>query len=183
MGQLEGMSIYASDFQELLRQHFNQILRIRRTVPKKAVPRHELSVHIDPQSITIHERAHHGKNFGVSFTVDAIVPCSVTLYWGASVSACNEFVQRRKHDQVEWKSSSRGSFSPPKSASGDTASGMRWPLSPASPQRGSGNLLELEEIQVGYMPSAGASASSAKSPAIFAHGQYYLKSDEFLLPA
>merc|ERR1719324_1773729 len=51
--QLEGMSIYANDLQMLIRQHFNQILRIRRTVPPKPVARHALSVHLQPDSVAI----------------------------------------------------------------------------------------------------------------------------------
>merc|ERR1719160_287375 len=74
--QLEGMSIYANDFQMLIRQHFNQILRIRRTVPPKRVARHSLSIHVHPDSVTAYagEGAEKAQGaFGVQFTVDASV--------------------------------------------------------------------------------------------------------------
>ncbi|CAE8721650.1 unnamed protein product, partial [Polarella glacialis] len=84
--QLEGMSIYARDFQVIIRQHFNQILRIRRTVPPKLVTRHEISAHLLPESITcVSAEPGCPAGFGVEFTVDALAPCCVRLYWGVSV--------------------------------------------------------------------------------------------------
>ena len=48
---LDRMSIFADDFQQIIRQHFNQILRIRRTVPSKMIPQVQLIVHVQPESV------------------------------------------------------------------------------------------------------------------------------------
>jgi len=93
---LEGMSIYAQDFQMLIRQHFNQILRIQRTVPPKKLPRHALSVDLQPESVELVSSSDEpASRQSVSFRLHALAPCTVRLYWGVSVVACNELVQRR----------------------------------------------------------------------------------------
>lgn len=115
--QLEGMSIYANDFHVLIRQHFNQILRIRRTVPPKRIMRHTLSSHVQPDSISVWfgegSSGQENRAFGVQFTVDSLVPCCVKLFWGVSVAACNEFVQQRHQSSQcdivgRWGSGSSG---------------------------------------------------------------------------
>lgn len=90
---LDRMSIYAKDFQRLIRQHFIQILRMRRTVPPQEVSRHPLAVHLLPETIKV-VRDHCGR-LGVKFQVDARSPCSVRLYWGVSTSACNYLLKTR----------------------------------------------------------------------------------------
>jgi len=91
--QLGGMSLYANDFQLLIRQHFNQIVRIRRAVPPKPVTRHALSVHIQPNTIAI-TQGDVAAHLGVRFMVDTLAPCWVNLFWGVPMNACNDLVQR-----------------------------------------------------------------------------------------
>mmetsp|Transcript_61244 Transcript_61244/g.145787 ORF Transcript_61244/g.145787 Transcript_61244/m.145787 type:complete len:649 (+) Transcript_61244:108-2054(+) len=95
--QLEGMSIYANDFQMLIRQHFNQILRIQRTVPPRRLPRHAMTIDLQPESLGLVNDDGPGAEArqGVSFKIDALAPCSVKLYWGVSIASCNEVLQRR----------------------------------------------------------------------------------------
>ncbi|CEL93991.1 unnamed protein product [Vitrella brassicaformis CCMP3155] len=84
---LDGMSSYAKDFQRLVRAHFNQILRMRRTVPPTTVPRVSVFVAVDAASLRVVSDTSpgHGARVGVQFRFDASVPCSITLYWGASL--------------------------------------------------------------------------------------------------
>lgn len=202
--QLEGMSIYAKDFQMLIRQHFNQILRIRRTVPPKLVTRHELSVHLHPDSIacvSADEEKGSPTGLGVEFTVDALVPCCVRLYWGVSAQACNDFVQHRHASSVEAQPLSRR-------AGNAVASGLRgmrgrWTsrsAAYANPES-TRSLLEMEELGLSTSTSSSSSAVSPPTEAtarvgglgdiggaapedqLFAAGQYLAHSRDFFLPA
>eukprot|EP00931_Biecheleriopsis_adriatica_P012073 TRINITY_DN11316_c0_g1_i2.p1 TRINITY_DN11316_c0_g1~~TRINITY_DN11316_c0_g1_i2.p1 ORF type:complete len:551 (+),score=94.52 TRINITY_DN11316_c0_g1_i2:40-1692(+) len=187
--QLEGMSVYARDFQMLIRQHFNQILRIRRTVPAKLVMRQELLAHLHPDSIGCvwvgeEESCGGPLGFGVEFTIDTQVPCCVRLYWGVSVQACNDFVQQRH---------SQGSEAPGRRTTG---SGMckglrgRWGArsSCANPET-TRSLLELEDLSTSTAMSSGAIASGASSATgadekqLFLPGQFVAHSRDFFLPA
>mmetsp|Transcript_100015 Transcript_100015/g.322487 ORF Transcript_100015/g.322487 Transcript_100015/m.322487 type:complete len:594 (-) Transcript_100015:1551-3332(-) len=196
--QLEGMSIYATDFQMLIRQHFNQILRIRRTVPPKPVTRHALSIHLHPDSISVWSsdaaggvgnRA--GSSFGVQFTVDALVPCCVKLYWGVSIPACNEFVQRRQNGSQasgdtagRWGSGRGGKGSGGRgngaAVEGNVGRGRRWPRPPTSAQESTRSLLEMEELNGITAPGAGANEDNQN---VFAPGQFKAQSRDFFLPA
>ena len=156
--QLEAMSIYVNDFQMLIRQHFNQILRLRRTVPPKLVTRHELTTHVHPESISclwVGEEDSGGgpMGFGVEFDIDASAPCCVRLYWGLSAQACNEFVQR---SQAPEQSSRR--------QGGSTSSALRnlrgrWAgrTAYANPET-TRSLLEMEEL--GGSAASGSAESS-----------------------
>lgn len=84
---LPGLSVFAWDLQEIIRQHFNQILRIRRTVPPVPIKRHALSVHIDPGSVTVNDNS-------VEFRVDALAPCRVRVFWGSTAAECKELMER-----------------------------------------------------------------------------------------
>lgn len=205
--QLEGMSIYASDFQVLVRQHFNQILRIRRTVPPKPVPRLPLTIHLHPDSIGI---AHPGSDstapeadtpdhsapgsFGVQFSADVSVPCSVKLFWGVSATACDEFVQRHQQKDTPGRRSGRGGRGLGRGLSlpgGDSGAGgvaaaaseggsrRCWPRAAPVPQDSTRSLLEMEEMTESSGQVAGVSGTEGQGA--FLAGQF--ASRDFFLPA
>lgn len=87
---LDRMSVYAQDFQQLIRQHFNQILRMRRTVPPKEVPQHQLRVHLHPESLEVTTSK---DKVSLGFVFDASVECNISFYWGPTVEACNKLVK------------------------------------------------------------------------------------------
>lgn len=91
--QLNRMSIYAKDFQQLIRQHLNQILRMRRTVPWREASRHMLAAHLQPESL---QAVGAGSRLGLTFTVDALEACRARLYWGVSVTACDGLLQQAR---------------------------------------------------------------------------------------
>ncbi|CAJ1388507.1 unnamed protein product [Effrenium voratum] len=183
--QLEAMSIYAQDFQMLIRQHFNQILRIRRTVPPKLVARHEVTAHVHPESIRclwVGEEDSGGgpMGFGVEFDIDASVPCCVQLYWGVNAQACNEFVHR---SQAESSQSRRGnSLGPLRNLRGRWTGG-RSCTNPETTR----SLLEMEDLTSSNCVApegrnAPASAETAEDR-LFAPSQYHSQSRDFFLPA
>eukprot|EP00434_Breviolum_minutum_P013445 symbB.v1.2.011852.t1/scaffold801.1/size161289/8 len=75
---------------QLIRQHFNQILRMRRTVPAKEVPQHQMRVHLHPESLQV---ANSNDKVVLQFLFDASVECSISFYWGATVDACNKLLK------------------------------------------------------------------------------------------
>ena len=194
--QLEAMSIYVHDFQMLIRQHFNQILRLRRTVPPKPVVRHELTTHVHPESISclwVGEEDSGGgpMGFGVEFDIDASAPCCVRLYWGLSVQACNEFVQRSQAPEQSRRHASTGS-------TGSTFRSLRgrWTgrTACANPET-TRSLLEMEELG-GAAPGAAESAASnwpaqyaqsatteANEEPPFSSSSCFAQSRDFFLPA
>mmetsp|Transcript_40587 Transcript_40587/g.107563 ORF Transcript_40587/g.107563 Transcript_40587/m.107563 type:complete len:337 (-) Transcript_40587:190-1200(-) len=87
-----GMSLHAGDIQQLSRKHFDQLQRMH--APPRPVVRHVASVHLLPDSINVWSL---GEAFGLTFTVDASVPCRVQLFWGVSVAACTELSRRGGH--------------------------------------------------------------------------------------
>jgi len=172
---LVGLSVYADDFQVLIRQHFNQILRIRRTVPSKKVIRHQVSAHVQPDSLKLWSGEADGPrgdgHFGVKFSVDALAPCSIRLFWGVSVAACNEFVAHRTQnnggdnaDSLQGRGGARAAAAAASSSSGrgDSAGAGR-------------SLLEMEDLN--------SSAMSQASAALFGPGQFALQSKEAFLTA
>ncbi|CAK0908893.1 unnamed protein product [Prorocentrum cordatum] len=196
--QLEGMSFYASDFQMLIRQHFNQILRIRRTVPPKPVARHALSIHLHPDTIGVlsgsgppGDRASGA--FGVQFACDALVPCCVKLFWGVSVPACNQFVHRLQHgsqasdEALGWWGAGRdggaGSVREALVRAGAEGGGRarRWPRPGSSAQDTTRSLLEMEDIS--GRDSAPGASSGQDSQQVFQAGQYWAQSRDFYMPA
>mmetsp|Transcript_51361 Transcript_51361/g.159225 ORF Transcript_51361/g.159225 Transcript_51361/m.159225 type:complete len:286 (+) Transcript_51361:1279-2136(+) len=98
------MSIYAEDLQQLIRQHFNQILRMRRMVPPREVPRHAVQCHVRPESLEVIG----DELLGVRFVMDSQLPCVVRLYWGASVSACQSLCRQFQSDDAGCSFGSRG---------------------------------------------------------------------------
>mmetsp|Transcript_55806 Transcript_55806/g.181209 ORF Transcript_55806/g.181209 Transcript_55806/m.181209 type:complete len:693 (+) Transcript_55806:769-2847(+) len=210
--QLEGMSIYASEFQMLIRQHFNQILRIRRTVPSKPVARHSLSVHLDPATIEVVLGS--DGTFGVQFSVDAAVPCCVQLYWGVAVAACNDFAQRRSSAAAPWgeRGGGAGGHDAPsgrRGGSGGRSSGSagdashhgavsgvgrggsrghhgqgRWPTRQGAGGAAQESTLSLLEMeQLGEAAVRSGAGRAEVQGSIFAAGQYVAMSREFFLPA
>lgn len=95
---LYGMSLYMEDLQLIIRQHFNQILRMRRTVAPRKVNRHAVSAHLRPESLDSFEES---GRLGVQFVVDALAPSAVRLYWGVSEAACQAFMQQHQGQQPE----------------------------------------------------------------------------------
>jgi len=196
--QLEGMSIYANDFQILIRQHFNQILRIRRTVPPKPVTRLALSVHLHPDSIGVcsGDGAHGagartGTSFGVQFTVDALVPCCVKLFWGVSVPACNDFVQRRQHGNQanvdihgRWNTGRGGKGCGGRGgtvvAEANVGRGRRWPRPATTAAESTRSLLEMEELSGTTVAGTRVSEDNQN---IFLPGQFVAQSRDWFLPA
>ena len=187
------MSIYVNDFQMLIRQHFNQILRLRRTVPPKPVTRHELTTHVHPESISclwVGEEDSGGgpMGFGVEFDIDASAPCCVRLYWGLSAQACSEFVQRSQapeHSSRRHASTSSALRSLRGRWTGRTAC--------ANPET-TRSLLEMEEL--GSAAASGAaetsastwtasqpSASDANEEPPFTSSSFFAQSRDFFLPA
>jgi len=191
---LEAMSIYANDFQMLIRQHFNQILRMRRTVPSKEVPRLDLPAHVHPESITCQwtdERDAGGgpMGFGVEFVIDASVPCCVRLYWGVSAQSFNEFVQQRSQTTPEQFGRRPG---PVSAAIALRNLRGRWTgrTACANPET-TRSLLEMEELTSAAAPSSTETASTWTAPAatdagedpLLFHGTCFAQSRDFFLPA
>lgn len=174
---LVGLSLYADDFQVLIRQHFNQILRIRRTVPSKKVIRHQISAHVQPDSLALWSGEADGPradgHFGLRFSVDALAPCSVRLFWGVSVSAANEFVARRQQSTGGESADARrgGSRGGPRSGAASSSRGASGAADPAAGR----SLLEMEELN--------GTAVSQASAALFGPGQFALQSKEVFLTA
>eukprot|EP00927_Polykrikos_kofoidii_P026395 TRINITY_DN23506_c0_g3_i1.p1 TRINITY_DN23506_c0_g3~~TRINITY_DN23506_c0_g3_i1.p1 ORF type:complete len:625 (+),score=95.93 TRINITY_DN23506_c0_g3_i1:153-1877(+) len=170
---LEGVSIHADDFQMLIRQHFNQLLRMRRTVPPKMVTRHALSVHLHPDSIRSMPDGRASGACGVEFVVDTSVPCCVKLFWGVSLAACNEFGQQRP---VPGDSSGRGGGDRGGSGSGNAGNARRWPRPLSASQDATRGSLELEELlRLGNDANQGMT--------FFQTSQFVAQSREFFLPA
>eukprot|EP00928_Gymnodinium_smaydae_P062916 TRINITY_DN46646_c0_g1_i1.p1 TRINITY_DN46646_c0_g1~~TRINITY_DN46646_c0_g1_i1.p1 ORF type:complete len:660 (-),score=64.20 TRINITY_DN46646_c0_g1_i1:81-2000(-) len=189
--QLESMSLYANDFQLLIRQHFNQILRIRRTVPPRPLSRYSMSVHVHPESLSVCSGSTSASesaegpaapgvgSFGVKFEADALAPCSVRLYWGVSAAACSDFVHRYQQTEVnEPPSSGRGRARGGRSVVGG------WPSRSTANADSQRSLLEMEEIEGPtaapcLRPGAGAGDQGG---GVFLPGQYSAHSRDFFLP-
>lgn len=189
--QLEGMSVYADDFQLLIRQHFNQILRIRRTVPPKPMSRYSMSIHIHPDSMAVcsGDAPPQGENparssgaFGVKFTADAMAPCSVRLFWGVSAAACNEFVQKHQADDTAAGRRNGGIRGGRGRGVGPLSAAPSWASrSGSATQESQRSLLEMEEMD-GH--AAGSNLSSGETAlGLFPAGQYVVQSRDFFLPA
>lgn len=183
--QLEGMSIYANDFQMLIRQHFNQILRIRRTVPPKKVARHSLSIHVHPDSLTVYsgEDADRAQGaFGVQFTVDAMTPCSVKLFWGVSVAACNEF--GRLHAGTSSADGGAGrNWGGAATAEAGAGRRRRSRQGATTAQESTRSLLEMEELGGSAVGGVAGGVGGKESQSLFLPGQYMAQSRDFFLPA
>ncbi|CAJ1402720.1 unnamed protein product [Effrenium voratum] len=87
---LAKMSIHAQEFQWLIRQHFNQILRMRRSVPAKQVPQLEVLVHLHPESLRL---VSSEEEVTLEFTFDSSAPCCISVYWGLSPAAWDKLVR------------------------------------------------------------------------------------------
>lgn len=99
---LHRMSVYMEDFQLIIRQHFNQILRMRRTVAPGEAARYAILAHLRPESLSTFEEF---GQLGLQFVVDTLAPCAVKLYWGVSEAACQAFLQQqnqqKQHQQMQ----------------------------------------------------------------------------------
>ncbi|KAF8819505.1 hypothetical protein IE077_000916 [Cardiosporidium cionae] len=91
----DGAGSFSKDFVRLFRTHFNQIIRRKRIVPPVAIPRINVMVSIDPESLqtTISD----GKpNF--SFSLDASTPCVVQLFWGVRSASFMELINNQNKE-------------------------------------------------------------------------------------
>lgn len=148
--QLTGTSIYAEDFQELTPQHFFHILRIRGFVRGQPVNRLALFSHLRPESLTAFRRNTGNEElFGVNFTIDVSAPCSVRLFWGVSVAACNR-LHKRLCDKVGDNRRRRGTERA-------QSSRLRWPslFGNATSSQLSQPLLSPRDVVVGSETDAG----------------------------
>uniref|UniRef100_A0A7S4SQ33 RING-type domain-containing protein n=1 Tax=Alexandrium monilatum TaxID=311494 RepID=A0A7S4SQ33_9DINO len=144
---LDSMSIYAQELQQLIRQHFNQILRMRRAVPPREVSRHTVQCHVRPESL----EAVGDELLGVRFLVDALHPCAVRLYWGVSVPACQSLLRQFQSDDLEVA----GHSSPSR--------GQRWSSTEAGRPSALAPLLPAGSVASGALRQA-AWASTAPAP-------------------
>jgi len=147
---LQHMSIYAKTFQQLFRQHFNQILRMRRMVPPREVSRQALCVHMHPETLV----AVGEEQLGVRFTVDSLAPFVMRLYWGVPIAACNALLRQNGGTASSGLEGGSGPTSTGRSTAHRVApveAVARWPaaLAPLLPQG----------------PGASAAAASASSVA------------------
>jgi len=165
--RLQRMSIYAKDFGILIRQHFNQILRMRQTVPPQSMPRYRLASHIDPTSVELHDV---GGSYGASFVADTSMTCRARLYWGVSSAACEELPQRMRMKQKAHPSSGPDTRvqSAQRPQAGDTAVAAR-------------SLLELEQSLHPRTASSSSASSSIDEDAdiVFSSREYYACSRSF----
>eukprot|EP00929_Paragymnodinium_shiwhaense_P028634 TRINITY_DN16568_c0_g1_i1.p1 TRINITY_DN16568_c0_g1~~TRINITY_DN16568_c0_g1_i1.p1 ORF type:complete len:409 (-),score=42.49 TRINITY_DN16568_c0_g1_i1:22-1248(-) len=171
---LDGMSLYSKEFQLLLRHHFNQILRMRRSVPPRDVDRRALVAHLLPETLVATseeletsqstvQRASLREDLlplplptvrlGIRFKADLREPCMVRLYWGVPVSACNDFL--RHH--------CRG---------GPTLTGNMSPRLDSGQGRSQRSVVELEHGAAslnwsGHSNSSGSSSMSSSGRALF----------------
>jgi len=172
---LQGMSVYSNELQQILRHHFNQILRIHNSrVPPALVARHALSVHLHPESIQLSEGVALEAG-GVRFTVDAALPCRIKLFWGVSTRACNELVQRQSASDGRGSSVSDAEGSPGRSS-------RRWLPGTGSPQESSRSLLEMEKMEGGALPGLlpGINYGDVN---VFSSSQYAGSTTDLFLPA
>lgn len=163
---LERMSLHAEDFQLLIRQHFNQILRMRRTVPAREVARHLLQSHVQPESLKV-VQDEEGR-ISVSFLVDSSSQCAVRLYWGVGVSACNALLRHAAdHEEALWPGRagawmSRPGGSPPRGYAAAAQSSAATTGTGAGPMNGS--MLEMESNGSCLEGVSHTSSSSSTSP-------------------
>ena len=192
--QLEAMSIYAEDFMVLIRQHFNQILRIRRTVPPKLVTRQEVFAHVHPESIRclwVGEEDSGGgpMGFGVEFDIDASVPCCVQLYWGVNAQACNDLHRSHGSESSTRRTGGSGSITAGsitgslRNLRGRWANGRTY----ANPET-TRSLLEMEDLTTSAACQAESGSYAAPSPEasedrIFSSSQCLVQSRDFFLPS
>ncbi|CAJ1437552.1 unnamed protein product [Effrenium voratum] len=121
---LAKMSIHAQEFQWLIRQHFNQILRMRRSVPAKQVPQLEVLVHLHPDAqlraefdweslrlVSSEEEAAllHllAGEVTLEFTFDSSAPCCISVYWGLSPAAWDKLDMDQQRNRAMRSTSSR----------------------------------------------------------------------------
>lgn len=181
--QLENMSIYAQDFQILIRQHFNQILRIRRTVPAMPVQRLALSVHVRPESMRTWfgegGRAAGSTLCGVQFEVDTLAQCSIQLFWGVPVRACNEVIQRLRGDGDSAESRNGGR----RNGGQGQGRGQTRRQQSGTPDSAARSLLEMEEMSDAAAGPRRGTGQAVESETPFPVTQFAARSREFFLPA
>lgn len=87
---LDRMSFYASNLQEIIRQHFNQLLRIRPAVPARDVAQLKVSVHLQPESLRCSEVLVDGlAHLQLSFLANSLEPFHVMLW---DERRCNSWI-------------------------------------------------------------------------------------------
>lgn len=106
---LDGLSLYTTDLQEIIRQHFNQLLRIRPTVPARDIAKVKILAHLQPESLQCSKVVEVDVSSMVSvtklrlvFKVDSLQPFKVQLFWG---QRCHDLLLQLADDvdvDVNW---------------------------------------------------------------------------------
>ena len=76
---LDKLSIYAWELQRIIRQHFNQLLRIRPAVPARDIAQLKVLAHLHPESLRLSQI---DQKISISFQVDTLQPCKLHIHWG-----------------------------------------------------------------------------------------------------
>ncbi len=104
---LDGLSLYTTDLQEIIRQHFNQLLRIRPTVPARDIAKVKILAHLQPESLKCSKVVEVDTSMVVTklrlvFKVDSLQPFKVQLFWG---QRCHDLLRQLADDvdvDVNW---------------------------------------------------------------------------------
>ena len=104
---LDGLSLYTTDLQEIIRQHFNQLLRIRPTVPARDIAKVKILAHLQPESLQCSKVVEVSSMVSVTklrlvFKVDSLQPFKVQLFWG---QRCHDLLLQLADDvdvDVNW---------------------------------------------------------------------------------
>lgn len=110
---LDRMSIYATDLQHIIRQHFNQLLRIRPSVPAREIAQLYVLAHLHPESLR--SEIVDGEKLRLCFRVDSLQPFRVQLFWGRC--HCDELIQQltqedNQDSQAPWTGRPSGVATP-----------------------------------------------------------------------
>lgn len=147
---LEGMGAFANDFRKLQRNHFNQILRVKKTIAPTAVPRIMVKAGIDSASAALFtdpdaKRLADGdskRGYGFTCKLSTSSPeTTVQLYWGVSISILKEMF-RLNADDVVIRVDTRGGTS----TGFSNLIGNRLLRNVAATSENARSLLEMEEL-------------------------------------
>ena len=75
---LDKLSLHVGELQRILRQHFNQLLRMRPTVPAREVGQVQVIAHLQPESLRMSQM---DEKVCIAFQVDAIEACRLHIHW------------------------------------------------------------------------------------------------------
>uniref|UniRef100_A0A0G4I491 RING-type domain-containing protein n=1 Tax=Chromera velia CCMP2878 TaxID=1169474 RepID=A0A0G4I491_9ALVE len=100
---LEGVGLYVSDFLAISRTHFNQLMRMKRTVPPSLVPRVQVPVNVKRDTVRATydrgvSRRRADARVGVQFEYECMVDGSVSFFWGVPVDQVQMAFGRKTGD-------------------------------------------------------------------------------------